>query len=291
MQRLARWQEGLERLAGDFYAKAAEAFKDDVALSQFLKRLQQDEADHERLMGEVAEGLKGEPESPESDITVSPALTAKLTAPIKKACALLESGRLSKKELLDAVVADEFSEWNDIFSYILNATTPSHRAAQHFAALVQTHKERIERFVEDLPPDLKPERDISALPTFWERKVLIVDDNAPFRDFLEAVFSMEADVSKAENGAEGLALASEHFFDLIVSDVNMPEMDGLEFYRRLVESHPHMGERVLFCSGGVSSEQEEMLRRTGRPCLAKPFDLSVLDRIAANILHQERKST
>ena len=287
MQELVRWQQGMERLARDFYAQAAEAYKGDAALYQFLQRLERDEEDHERLMGEVAESLEGIGEPPQSAIKISKDMTTRLTAAVRKAHDDLQAGKLSKKELIDCIVATEFSEWNDIFLYILNATKEVCRTSQRLAAIIQTHEERVQRFVENLSPELKPEQNLWALPKIWDREVLVVDDSMPFRTLLDAVFSREAKVRQAENGAVGLSIASEHFFDLIVSDINMPEMNGLEFYRCLVDRHPDMRERILFCSGGMSSAQEDTLRQTGRPCLAKPFDLSVLNQIAASILHQE----
>lgn len=64
-------------------------------------------------------------------------------------------------------------------------------------------------------------------------KVLFVDDNHDLTDFLKDEFSEEYDISVAYNGAEALKIVNGKSFDLIVTDLMMPEMDGIEFSRRL----------------------------------------------------------
>lgn len=64
-------------------------------------------------------------------------------------------------------------------------------------------------------------------------KVLFVDDNHDLTEFLKDEFSEEYDISVAYNGAEALKMVVGKSFDLIVTDLMMPEMDGIEFSRRL----------------------------------------------------------
>ena len=59
--------------------------------------------------------------------------------------------------------------------------------------------------------------------------MLIVEDNAEVRDFLNLCLEGEFDVAQAENGKFGLEMAFEDIPDLIITDVAMPEMDGNEF--------------------------------------------------------------
>jgi two-component system chemotaxis response regulator CheY len=68
-------------------------------------------------------------------------------------------------------------------------------------------------------------------------QALIVDDSSVMRKIVERCLRQAGmdlgTVFEASNGAEALALVSENTFDLILSDINMPVMDGLEFVRQL----------------------------------------------------------
>ncbi len=70
-------------------------------------------------------------------------------------------------------------------------------------------------------------------------RILIVDDSAVMRKIVERCLRQAGmdlgQVCEASNGAEALALVRENQFDLILSDINMPVMDGLEFIRNLKE--------------------------------------------------------
>jgi two-component system, chemotaxis family, chemotaxis protein CheY len=67
------------------------------------------------------------------------------------------------------------------------------------------------------------------------RKILVVEDSALMRQLYRAVLSGEgAELVYAENGAEALDCAAQNpDVDLFIVDINMPQMDGLEFLRRL----------------------------------------------------------
>lgn len=81
---------------------------------------------------------------------------------------------------------------------------------------------------ENKPAIPQPERTENAKPA-----VLFVDDNRDLIDFLKDEFSDTYIVAVASNGAEALRKVKRQPFDLIVTDLMMPEMDGIEFSRRL----------------------------------------------------------
>jgi DNA-binding NarL/FixJ family response regulator len=79
--------------------------------------------------------------------------------------------------------------------------------------------------------------------------VLVVDDQAPFRSAMKAVLrrSPEFDLAgEAASGSEAITLADELNPALILMDINMPEMNGIEATRRIVASHPDTV--VILCS-------------------------------------------
>ena len=66
------------------------------------------------------------------------------------------------------------------------------------------------------------------------RRILIVDDSAVFRISMNKILdSMNADIILAQDGQEGLDLALKENFDIVVSDIDMPKMNGIELCRRL----------------------------------------------------------
>ena len=79
--------------------------------------------------------------------------------------------------------------------------------------------------------------------------VLIVDDHTLFRTGIRRVLEMEADilvVGEASNGREALEQARVLMPDVVLMDVKMPELDGVEATRRLLREMPHVS--VLFCT-------------------------------------------
>ena len=74
-----------------------------------------------------------------------------------------------------------------------------------------------------------------------EKNILVVDDEDSVRDSLTAVLEREGyTVRQASGGEEGLQVLREHPVQLVISDHNMPDMSGIEFFRLIRERHPHV---------------------------------------------------
>ncbi len=110
-----------------------------------------------------------------------------------------------------------------------------------------------------------------------ERTILIVEDNTDLIEYLEEVLSCKYIVKKAGNGTEGLNIAFEENLDLILSDLMMPEMDGIAFCKRIKndERTSHIPFILLTARKSIESEVEG-LESGADDYIIKPFNNSVL---------------
>jgi signal transduction histidine kinase/CheY-like chemotaxis protein len=111
------------------------------------------------------------------------------------------------------------------------------------------------------------------------RRVLIVEDEDVIRNLLQEVVRSHfgCSVDATADGNEGLALATRGGYDLIISDIRMPGISGLELYLRLRELQPVMAKRFLLVSGHAGDKQiDEEIRRWNIPLVTKPFTMTSL---------------
>ena len=107
-------------------------------------------------------------------------------------------------------------------------------------------------------------------------RVLVVDDSAAMRAFIRRVFDLSGlDVEKlyeASDGQDALALLDVEWVDVILTDINMPGMNGEEFIRRLSESGLAETTPIIVVSTDATAARRESLLRLGaRGYLSKPF--------------------
>lgn len=114
-------------------------------------------------------------------------------------------------------------------------------------------------------PELQPKK---------RNSVLLIDDDAFILAALRRLLSSENDVSALDNAPEALALiTSGQRFDLILCDLRMPGMSGMDFYEKLGETVPEMIPRVVFCTGAtLSPDIRQFFDRVPNRILEKPFD-------------------
>jgi CheY-like chemotaxis protein len=117
-------------------------------------------------------------------------------------------------------------------------------------------------------------------------RILVVDDDADIRKVVAYGLSPTHQIVTARNGAEAIAMIRRgDRFDVIVSDVMMPELDGAGLYRELVELAPEQARRVAFMSGGGGTA-EILHLASDRPYLDKPFEMSRLRALVADVLER-----
>ncbi len=107
-------------------------------------------------------------------------------------------------------------------------------------------------------------------------KILIIDDEKPIRNTLRDILQYEKfEVIEAADGLEGIRLASEEKPDLVLCDIKMPKMDGMEVLSKLQEIDPDLP--VVMISGhGTIETAVESLKKGAYDYISKPPDLNRL---------------
>ena len=130
--------------------------------------------------------------------------------------------------------------------------------------------------------NVKPDEDA---PT-----VLIVDDNADIRTYLRSILQGKYRVLEAEDGKSGLDMAREHVPDLIVSDVMMPVMNGLEFCQQVkkdgISSHIPV---ILLTARALEKHQIEGYESGADAYITKPFSPELLLARIDNLLQSRHQ--
>ena len=107
-------------------------------------------------------------------------------------------------------------------------------------------------------------------------RVLVIEDNADLRSYLRlALESQDYEVLTAENGREALGYLNGHPVDVVLTDLFMPEMDGIEIISALREHFPDI--QVVAMSGRPGVDYLAVAREMGAArALRKPFEISEL---------------
>lgn len=126
-------------------------------------------------------------------------------------------------------------------------------------------------------------------PEHPDIKLLVVEDNRDLRRFLFSILSSVYSVITAENGKEGLEKASKELPDFIISDVMMPEMDGLTMVHILKEDKNTSHIPIIILSAKASLQDRlQGLREGVDDYITKPFSATYLKERVANIISRRR---
>lgn len=109
-------------------------------------------------------------------------------------------------------------------------------------------------------------------------KILAVEDEPEYLEMLkEFLAAFGHTLRVAENGSEALKVVDNENVDLVISDVNMPVMDGVEFHERFREKPGYSETPFVFLTGsGDVSEVKAVCRKKQDTLLLKPFPLDQL---------------
>jgi signal transduction histidine kinase/ActR/RegA family two-component response regulator len=130
------------------------------------------------------------------------------------------------------------------------------------------------------------------IPTVTRKKILVVEDELQIRQLFEEVLRAQGhDVDTANNGRVALELVDKTNYDLIISDVKMPEVSGPDFYAALQRKGTALERRVIFVTGDLMNpETLQFIESTGRAWLGKPFDIDSITRTISDCLNSIQRT-
>ena len=119
---------------------------------------------------------------------------------------------------------------------------------------------------------------------------LVVEDNQNINRLYSILFANKYSgiaAVFAENGKEGLEACKEREPSIILADIKMPLMDGIEFHRRLKEISPRLAGRVAFISAGFSDRHIDYIKDNNCRYLKKPFETDAFNSLIDSMLLAE----
>ncbi|WP_373943038.1 ATP-binding protein [Polaribacter sejongensis] len=135
-------------------------------------------------------------------------------------------------------------------------------------------------YLEEKPKNNNIEDIDDNIPT-----LLLVEDNTEVRNFIKQIFENNHNILEAENGEVALEIAKNNSINLIISDVMMPIMDGIELCEKIKTDVVTSHIPVLLLTAKTSKEsQKEGYKASADAYLTKPFDASILEQKVMNLL-------
>ena len=118
------------------------------------------------------------------------------------------------------------------------------------------------------------------------KKILVIDDSASIRKSISYVLNQEGfSVTEAEDGVDGLTKAGRDTFDLIVTDINMPNLDGIGFIRKVRENITYKFTPIIV----LTTESQESKMQEGKAAgatgwIVKPFSADKLIAVVKKVI-------
>jgi PAS domain S-box-containing protein len=120
-------------------------------------------------------------------------------------------------------------------------------------------------------------------------RVLIVDDERLVRNGFRRVLAQHYEVSLASGGTHALGMIRDNEYDVILCDLLMPEVTGMDLYQRVMRSNPEAAVRFVFLTGGTAcAEARDFLQSVKNVRAFKPLDNSELIRLVENAARSAR---
>jgi CheY-like chemotaxis protein len=276
MVKVVAWLQHIENRAAEIYDQAATVFHEsEPAFAAFLQHLSQEETEHGELLARLA-GTHAEAAMADASIVIDDELRSRVEGPFEQANRLLARKEVSKEAMIEVIAESEFSEWNEIFLYAINTLKGLGREFQKAVAEIETHRQEIERFITSQPGSEHIFQRIPRLHPVWGRRLLVVEDDPAIANLIRALLYADTEVVIAANGEEGLELLRREHFDVVIADVQMPKLTGIELHRKACGIDPELCRHFIFFTSSRAPEHRAYAHAHGTLFLQKPAPLSSL---------------
>lgn len=123
-----------------------------------------------------------------------------------------------------------------------------------------------------------------------KKRILIVEDELVIRNICRAVLGAEGfAVHVTADCRAAQEMINRYHYDLFLIDILIPEMSGKQLYQWLLENHPELANKVVFCTGlAMIGNIKKFLEQSGRPVLRKPFSVDELLNIIQGTLRRKK---
>ena len=283
MKAIIPWLIDIESSAADLYAEVADAFRDDKDFSRFLALMSAEEREHANLLQQASAAVPDK-ELKSACFYFDNHFRSKVEAPFVRARGLLENGELTKSVMVDILAEAEFSEWNEVFLYTLDTLKVIDEDVQKAVADIDQHRKHVQEFILSLPGGDSLIQRARRLSRSGGKRVLIVEDNNSVARMLEALVADAVEVIIAHDGIEGIAHIRQGHFDLIVSTIEMPGMNGIEMYKQALAVDHSVCRRFIFFTGTDNPEYLQFVRDSQALMLPKPSPVRVLSEMMNKVL-------
>lgn len=116
-------------------------------------------------------------------------------------------------------------------------------------------------------------------------KILVIDDEPQIARLFGRLLGGDVEVTVASGVTDALQCVDDQRFDAFVCDLNMPQLSGIDFYRRLAARRPGRERRIIFLTGGFFSEEKQrFFDAIDNPLVLKPFEIEEIQEALAAVL-------
>ena len=283
MSDIITWLIGVETSAANLYEEATIVFREDEDFSRFLSLMAEEEREHEKLLDKASAAISDD-EMKRASFYFDDDFRNKIEAPFSRAWRLSKDGLLSKTAMVNVIADAEFSEWNEILLYTLDLLNVLDEEIQQVILDFEKHRMRAQEYIASLPGGDSILLRVQRLTRPGGKRVLIVEDNLSVARMLEALAMDQVEVIIARDGQEGISNIRQRHFDLIISEIDLPKMDGIEMYKQALEMDPNIGSRFIFFTGTENPEYLNFVRASKILMLPKPSPVKLICEMMNEIL-------